>query len=217
MRKIADPAKPGLARRSFFDEHAEHWMEMWYKDPQTGAYTRFTEQFRRLIKLLALVENDRVLDLGCGSGVLVPYLLDGIGAHGRIFEVDYAPKMIAANRRRHRDRRIRFIVGDVAELRLPAESCDVAVCFSCFPHFDRKQEALAAISAIIRRGGRLAIAHFDSAEAINNHHRKHMAVRHDRLPSERAMRKLVLNAGLQVERLINEPGFYYLGAIKPAV
>ncbi len=203
-------------RRAFFNEHAEQWLDMWYRDEEKGDYSRFDREFGRLFELAALKPGDAVLDLGCGSGVLVPYILERIGQNGRLEEVDYAEEMIAVNRRIHDDPRVGFTVSSVDNLDVPDASFDVAFCFSCFPHFEHKENALAVICRVLKPDGKLIIAHFDSSENINDHHRKHECVMHDRLPDEQEMRSILAQAGFTVEHLTDESGFYYVNASKRA-
>jgi demethylmenaquinone methyltransferase/2-methoxy-6-polyprenyl-1,4-benzoquinol methylase len=198
------------ARRAFFNERAEQWLDMWYKDEETGEYSRHDKAFERLFGLAALRPGDAVLDLGCGSGVMVPYILARIGSGGRLQEVDYAEKMIEVNRRLHDDPRVTFTVAGVDALDVPNAGFDAAFCFSCFPHFHRKAKTLEMIHKALTSGGRLMIAHFDSSRTINDHHRKHECVMHDRLPDEPAMRALLSDAGFTIRRFIDETGFYYV-------
>ncbi|NCC53461.1 MAG: methyltransferase domain-containing protein [Spartobacteria bacterium] len=203
-----------LARKAFFNERAEQWMDMWYKDDETGAYTRHDKAFMRLFSLMDLREGDTVLDVGCGSGVLVPYILKAIGPGGTLTEVDYAEKMIEENRRRHADPRVQFVVARADELEVEEGSVSAVICFSCFPHFQNKAETLAGLQRALTPDGRLFIAHFDSSEDLNAHHRKHECVMHDHLPDAADMRRLMEEARLTVEDFIDEKGFYFIAARK---
>ena len=151
-----------------------------------------------------------VLDVGCGSGVQVPYILKRIGHDGRLYELDYAEKMINVNKRLHQDDRITFILADVLDLPLEPESCDVVMCFACFPHLDHKSAAIKTMSRVLKPEGRLAVAHFDSSEQINRHHSETSAVMHDKLPDEREMKLIFNRAGLQIVCFTDQPGFYLI-------
>jgi len=201
-------------RKAFFNERAEQWLDMWYKDEEKGDYSRHDKNFDLLFTLTGLKSGDAVLDLGCGSGVMVPYILQRIGPEGKLQEVDYAEKMIEVNRRLHDDPRVTFTVASVDELKAPQVGFDAAFCFSCFPHFHDKAKALNVINKTLKPGGKLIIAHFDSSEGINDHHRKHECVMHDCLPDETTMRSLLAGAGFQIKKFIDGPGFYYIGAIR---
>jgi cyclopropane fatty-acyl-phospholipid synthase-like methyltransferase len=70
------------ARKKFFNDQAERWLGMWYKDPATGRYDKHEKDFERLFSLLPLKPGDQVLDAGCGTGVLAPFILDRITSKG---------------------------------------------------------------------------------------------------------------------------------------
>ncbi len=201
-------------RKEFFNERAEGWLDAWYKDPATGRDDKHGKDFDRLFSLVPLKAGDRVLDAGCGSGVLVPFILERITETGILLELDYAEKMIETNRRLHEGGNIRFIVSEVENAPLADASCDAAICFSCFPHFHDKARALAALSRILKPRGLFVVSHFDSAEGINRHHGSCHAVMHDRLPDEPAMRSLFREEGLAIDAFIDEPGFYCVIASK---
>jgi demethylmenaquinone methyltransferase/2-methoxy-6-polyprenyl-1,4-benzoquinol methylase len=202
------------ARKQFFNDHAGRWRDMWYKDPATGHYDKHKKDFERLFSLLPLKCGDHVLDTGCGSGVLVPFILERITESGLLYELDFADEMIAANRSMHKGKNIRFIVADVEKAPLDDASCDVIICFSCFPHFHDKEKAMMTLSRILKPRGAFVVSHFDSSEGINKHHGSCHAVMHDHLPDETTMRALFRQAGLNIDMFIDEPDFYFIIAKK---
>jgi len=202
------------ARKQFFNDHAGRWRDMWYKDPATGHYDKHKKDFERLFSLLPLKRGDHVLDVGCGSGVLVPFILERITETGILCELDFADEMIAANRSMHKGKNIRFIVADVEKAPLDDASCDVIICFSCFPHFHDKKKAMMTLSRILKPRGAFIVSHFDSSEGINKHHGSCHAVMHDHLPDETTMRSLFQQANLNIDMFIDEPDFYLITAKK---
>lgn len=202
-------------RKNFFNDHAEKWLDMCYRDPETGRLDKHQRDFERLFALLPLKPGDRVLDAGCGSGVLVPFLLDRITDTGILYELDFSEKMLETNRSRHARDNIRFILSEVENAPLDEASCDVVICFSCFPHFHDKQKAMMAMSRILKPTGIFVMSHFDSAEGLNRHHAScHHAVSHDHMPDEPGIRQLLLDAHLNITFFVDEPGFYCILARK---
>jgi len=201
-------------RKQFFNDHAEMWRDMWYKDPATGHYDKHENDFDRLFALLRLKPGDHVLDVGCGPGVLVPLILERITETGILYELDFADKMIETNRRLHGGENIRFILADAENAALDDASCDVVICFSCFPHFHDKEKAMTTLSRLLKPRGVFAVSHFDSSEGINKHHGSCHAVMHDHLPDEAAMRALLQTEALGIDVFIDEPGFYCILARK---
>ena len=71
-----------------------------------------------LLDLLAPVVGERVLDVGCGPGVLAPHVA---AAGARFTGIDASPKLIRYARQNH-GRHGRFIVGDATLATFPANS-----------------------------------------------------------------------------------------------
>jgi ubiquinone/menaquinone biosynthesis C-methylase UbiE len=201
-------------RKQFFNDSAESWLDDWYRNAESGQYDRHQKDFDRLFDLIPLKPGDRVLDAGCGSGILVPMVLDRIRDTGILYELDFAEKMIETNKKLHRNENIRFVVADAAEAPLEEESCNVVICFSCFPHFHDKERTMLTLSRILKRGGTFVVAHFDSSEGIKKHHESCHAVMHDHLPDESAMRDLFRKAALTIDLFVDQPGFYCIIAKK---
>ena len=49
-------------RKQFFNDRAEAWLDMWYRNPDTGEYDRHQANFERMFSLLSLKPGDHVLD-----------------------------------------------------------------------------------------------------------------------------------------------------------
>lgn len=82
-------------------------------------------QLELLLQVLQLQPAHRVLEVGCGNGMITEFLSDYTGAHftgldNNALAVHQAQKRTAA-----KSERLTFLVGDINQLDLPPETFDV--------------------------------------------------------------------------------------------
>jgi ubiquinone/menaquinone biosynthesis C-methylase UbiE len=191
-----------MDKKTFFNEQAADWDRHFYGPD-------LLERLNQLVSLFQLRPASLLLDVGCGTGGIVPYLLQAIGPEGRIWSVDFAEKMVEiAKKKFASEPRVSFRLASVESLPFDSEFFDHVVCFGAFPHFADKELALREMYRVLRKGGTLIIAHALSSEEIKAHHKGASPVSRDFLPEEMEMKKLLADAGFQVARLIDRPKCY---------
>jgi ubiquinone/menaquinone biosynthesis C-methylase UbiE len=115
------------------------------------------EPIRRLaISRLGLRPGDVVLDVGCGTGLSLPLLKQGVGPKGRIVGVEQSPEMFEQARRRvarARWTRVTLICSPVedADLRIEAD----AALFHFTHDILQRPEAIANVLAQLKPGARV--------------------------------------------------------------
>ena len=121
-----------------------------------------TEYDKHILSLLELNSADRVLDLGCGTGVLTRMIADRLDtkAGGVSVGIDAAAKMILVARKKRGGENCRFEVMAAEDLSFENQSFDAVVSSLFFHHvpLDLKETALSEAFRILRPGGRLIIA-----------------------------------------------------------
>lgn len=115
-----------------------------------------------IIDALALEPNHRILDLGCGTGVLTRLIGDRLdaGIGGFCLGIDAAAKMIAVAEKKRASETCRFEVMAAENLTLADGSFDAVVSSLFFHHvpLDLKQKALYESFRVLKPGGHLVIA-----------------------------------------------------------
>lgn len=114
-------------------------------------------QLDLLLQVTQLGPTQRVLDLGCGNGMIAEYLSDCTGAH--ITGLDYIPQAIsqALQRTATKSDRLAFIVGDINRLDLPSNAFDVVLSIDTMYFSEDYTATIRALKAALRSGGQMAI------------------------------------------------------------
>ena len=186
--------------RDYFNKQAEIW-------DKTASET----DSAKLAKLAAQIElnpGDVVLDVGTGTGVFLPYIMQRIGTQGHIYALDIAEKMLAKAQQKYLQNNIKFICGSVEEIPLSANTCNSVICYSSFPHFRDKQQALHEMKRVLKKGGLLFIGHTSSREHINHIHSHHEVTVHDLLPDAVEMTQLLSSTGFIGVKVAETPDSY---------
>jgi ubiquinone/menaquinone biosynthesis C-methylase UbiE len=154
-----------------------------------------------------------VLDVGSGTGVLLPLLARAIGAKGAIVEMDASAAMLEKARARGVQGNTRFLQADAHAIPQPDASFDVVICNNAFPHFHDKPAALREMARVLRPGGQLVVCHTMSREAVNNLHRAIGGmVAADMLPEDVELRAWLEEAGFREVAIKDAPERYLVMA-----
>jgi len=192
---------------TFFDSFADTW------DSYRNTNVKILE---RLLELAKIPAGATVLDVGSGTGVLLPYLHAAVGAEGKITAVDFSEKMLAKAQEKFANLgNVSFIVGDVLEMNLPTESIDVIICLNFFPHLHtRKKEFISKMKSFLKNGGSLIIMHDISRDKVNSIHRDSAVVTEHRLPEAKVVAEMFQACGYQNITAYEDDTLYFVKGFK---
>jgi ubiquinone/menaquinone biosynthesis C-methylase UbiE len=114
----------------------------------------------RVVAAAALQPGQRVVDVACGTGVLALEAALATSPGGQIVGVDLNPGMLAVARRKAPD--ISWLEAPAEALPFEGESFAAAVSQFGLMFFEDQHAAIAEMWRVVRPGGRLAIAVWDS-------------------------------------------------------
>jgi arsenite methyltransferase len=111
----------------------------------------------RVLERARLGDDDTVLDVGTGTGLLVFGALDRLGAEGSVIALDVSVDCLEELRANCDDSRVSYLVGDAEVLPLPNDSVDVVTTRSVLIYVRGKAEAAREFFRVLRPGGRVSI------------------------------------------------------------
>ena len=198
-----------MVKKDFFNQMAATWDARFYTP-------EMMDRLPQLVSLFSLQKGVKILDVGAGTGGIVPYLLEAIGPGGSIWAVDFAEEMVKIGGKKfQKESRVIFELASVEDLPYKERFFDQIVCFGAFPHFEDKIKALEEMNRVLKSQGTLIIAHALSSVALRSHHQNCAPVSKDFLPEEGEMRSLLEGSGFQLKRLIDQPKCYLCEGLKP--
>lgn len=115
------------------------------------------------LRWAGLRTGDRVLDVGCGPGVISGLIAEFVGPEGMVTGVDISDELLATGQVLNRDR-VTFVRESVYDLGTFRGQFDFAYVRLLFQHLSRPLDAMAQVFATLRPGGRACV--LDSDEAV---------------------------------------------------
>jgi len=187
----------------FFDSMAYKWDEIVEHD---------SNKIISVLESLEIRSSDNILDIGTGTGVLIPFLLDRLGMCGSITAMDISSKMLEIAKLKYSSNQVEFIKQDFLKADMQ-ESFDIVLCYSCFPHFNDKRKAVEKMLKLLKKGGKLAIFHSEGREKIDRlHSNMNNQVQKDRLPAAEELISMIESYGGRVVHIEDSEKIYVIVA-----
>ena len=189
------------ARRLFFDKAALNW---------NNTLTAEEELFLRgsLFDVRTPTHIGRqLLDVGCGTGILFPYLTEW-----EVTAVDISSDMLKKARQNNPGNVTAFVQADAESLPFKNGQYACAMLFSVLPHFDRPVAVLQEIHRVLKPRGEIVIIHVKTPEAVNAIHTSvGGAIAHDRLLQMSELEEIMTTAGFEIVFTKKDIGLCLIG------
>lgn len=126
-------------------------------------------QRKRTLEALSPTVEERIIDVGCGPGLLAHDLAVAVGREGRVVGVDTsAPMLQLAERRCAELRQVEFVESDASNLPTDDASVDAVACVQMLLYIANIERVLEEIHRVLRVGGRIVIMETDWRSAVLN-------------------------------------------------
>lgn len=193
----------------FFDRLAPEW--------DHNEVMSTPEKVGDILSYCGLKEGDRVLDLGTGTGVLIPFLSMLIGPSGHLLAVDYSSGMLAEARKKFGAvPNVDFKKLDFENEEVPGVY-DLIILYCVYPHLHHPETTLRRLADHnLSEGGRIIVAFPSDENFINNIHRERKA-ESDLLPPATVLASRLSAWGLPSEVRAYDTEHYVVEISRPGL
>ncbi len=122
--------------------------------------------------------DDRVLDVGCGTGIVARQVASRLGARGAVTGVDPSPDMLAVARAAASREGVamEWLEGSAESLPFPGNSFDLVLCQFALMFFADRAAALAEIRRVMTGTGRLLVSVWQGLDRHPFYRTLHLAI-----------------------------------------
>ncbi|UCE04539.1 MAG: class I SAM-dependent methyltransferase [bacterium] len=197
--------KENIQTQRYFNGLAEEW---------EAKQTAEEKKIKYLLSKLEWKHCNTILDLGCGTGVLFPYLERISGGQKIIFAIDFAECM-AHEAAQKKYPSIKVLCACARYLPFPGNSINLIIAFHVFPHIRGKKLAVKECWRVLKPNGEFAILHIHSSAEINAiHDGIGGTVKNHKLPPGKQMCQMLESVGFEIKQAVDRAGEYFLNGIK---
>ena len=138
-----------------------------YSNPVQTEYSRLAEQYDtrwsfyvnatigETLNRLEIKQGERILDLGCGTGVLIQRLLE-VSPEAEVFGIDFCAEMLEIAKQKLPES-VELKLGSADNLPFPSNYFDIVISTSAFHFFRDPSQALQEAKRVLKPNGRLVI------------------------------------------------------------
>lgn len=189
----------------YFENYADTWDRDRKENP---AVLQF------LMKMANLRDGAAVLDVGCGTGILLPYIKQAVGEQGTVTGIDYSRQMLEKAKEKFSDLSgLSFIEGDVLKHELAEQAYDAIICLNFYPHISSySRDFIKKMRRALKDGGSFIIMHDIGRRQVNRIHDG--SKEHQLLPPVDMLAASLMSAGFTVSAAVDWDDRYFISVVK---
>jgi ubiquinone/menaquinone biosynthesis C-methylase UbiE len=138
-----------------------------------GKNPQFSKMLGDYLDAMRIARTARVLDMGCGTGLVARAIARDTGFTGHVTGVDLSPYLVAAAKRLANEEglteRLEFRPGDVRSLDFAEETFDALVAHTLLSHVEDPLSVLREATRVVKPGGMIGIFDGDYASLTFDH------------------------------------------------
>jgi ubiquinone/menaquinone biosynthesis C-methylase UbiE len=123
--------------------------------------------------LLNPTNGDKVLDVGCGTGILTRLIAPSVFPRGKVMGIDISTHFVEIARHNSQNLRcssvIKFDVGDAQKLPYPDQYFDAVLAARLLLYIDHPQRAVKELKRVVKKKGRIVLADWDFDTLVIDH------------------------------------------------
>lgn len=151
--------KPGINEK-FLDPALK--VEEWTDRFETESREIF-HQRNQIVASVGLKPGMKVADVGAGTGLFTLPFANAVGAAGKVYAVEIAPKFLSHIRdRAHKAKatNVETVLSTDRSVELPESSIDLAFICDVYHHFEFPQASMASLHKALKPGGEIVLIDF---------------------------------------------------------
>ena len=139
--------------KQIFSDRSETYSDEYYLNSVTAYSFRIRQ--KRVIEYLDNLNGKKILDIGCGPGIMVDYMIEkNFEYHG----VDISEKMIdVCNKKYSNIESVKFSIGAIEAIKYPDNFFDIVIVMGVVEYVDKDLNAIKELARVVKPQGTVII------------------------------------------------------------